>query len=735
MAVRFSLIPLLGNRFGFDLFLISTFLCGRYLGFGPAVFALLGGAVPVTIVHFLGPNLHDPYFPVGLAVYLLLGAIVILLCKTEQDARQALQNEIRERRTIEAALRDSQKQLLLAIAAGKLGAWQLDVQTQRVQWSPLMEAMHGYAPGAFGGTLTEAIAHNHPEDQERILQLIEQAPDAVRLAYRVISPSGQCRWIEAVGEAVRDDSGTTTQIVGVCSDVTEQKEAEIALRQAEEKFRSVAVHAPVGIFETDIQGRCRFVNDAWCEIAGATIADALGDGWQRFLHPEDRQRVIDEWYDATSGRPNHATEFRFLNPTSGPRSVIASATAVLDPAGMVSGYVGTIVDVTERKAAEDALRASEAKLREQEDRIRLAVESAEIGTFDFDPLTNERTWSDRTKVIFGLSPEADVRQLSFRELLHPDDQKRATQAIHKAMDPEGDGAYEVDYRVIRPDGAMRWVAAKGQAFFEGEAPKRRAVRFIGTVLDRTEEKQAESALRQALDEIQADQEVLRNTIEFQDKELQLIAYDIHDGVVQYATGALMHVEALRNRTKATDVVDQLETIEAILRRTVAEGRRLIHGIRTPVLDDWGVVPAIEQLIEHESWTDTQVHFVKDDSLGRMPPQIEETIYRITQEALTNVRKHSKSTEVRVELCRNGDRVLLKIHDWGVGFLPSNTSMRGHGLRGMAQRARIAGGELKIKSSPMEGTQIALDLPLSARIDRTADIAVAEEWMTGRHAQL
>jgi len=94
----------------------------------------------------------------------------------------------------------------------------------------------------------------------------------------------------------------------------------------------------------------------------------------------------------------------------------------------------------------------------------------------------------------------------------------------------------------------------------------------------------------------------------------------------------------------------------------------------------------------------------------MEPRIEEAIYRITQEALTNIGKHSQSKSVRVELGRRGDRVHLEVRDWGVGFTPSNRSKGIHGLRGMTERARIVGGMCKIESSPGEGTRVVVDLP-------------------------
>jgi len=223
-----------------------------------------------------------------------------------------------------------------------------------------------------------------------------------------------------------------------------------------------------------------------------------------------------------------------------------------------------------------------------------------------------------------------------------------------------------------------------------------------------------SERREAMDSFAAEQEMLRHTIEFQDQERELVAYEIHDGLVQYATGALMQLEGIRHQLQSEEDSKQIERVVEILRRTVTEGRRLVNGIRTPVLDDWGVVAAVEQLIGEPDQAHLEIQFIKDQALGRLAPRLEETLYRIAQEALTNVRKHSQSKKVHIELARRGDRIHLAIRDWGVGFMPSQNGAGTSGLNGMRNRARIAGGQCDIKSVPDEGTRILIDLPLLNR---------------------
>ena len=181
--------------------------------------------------------------------------------------------------------------------------------------------------------------------------------------------------------------------------------------------------------------------------------------------------------------------------------------------GVVTSYVTNLFRTTNRRLADrqrelelqqgrladeiEHRRVAETALRDREERIRMAVESADIGTWDLNVATRQRQWSDRSKAMFGLPPEVDPSTIDFLALLHPDDRQHVAAAIEAALDPRGNGSYQVEYRRLRDDGTIRWVVAKGQAFFQGEGDYRRALRFIGTVIDITERKELEHALHEA----------------------------------------------------------------------------------------------------------------------------------------------------------------------------------------------------------------------------------------------
>lgn len=484
-------------------------------------------------------------------------------------------------------------------------------------------------------------------------------------------------------------------------------EAEVARRrQAEARFREVAMFAPVGIFETDANGEGLFTNQAWSEITGMKAEDALGNGWARLVHPDDQELVFTGWQNATRGRRTDVTEFRFVNKTRGIRWVVASTKAILDASGAVAGFVGTLIDVTERKAAEDAVRASEARLRSILDNTPAIISLKDReGRY----VIVNRRWEQ----LFDVTLEQIVGRTN-------EDLIKLTSSPHMSRQI-ADKFLEIDRTVLETGVAVEFEDPEqlGEVplfLVTVKFPIRDAVGKItgvgGISIDITER-------RQALDALAAEQELLNHTIAVQDQERQLIAYEIHDGLLQYVAGALLQLEALQARVPAA-VTDDLDRILTVLQRAVNEGRRLINGIRTPVLDGLGVVAAIENLIEEEERAHVTIEFVKRDEIGRLEAKIEEALYRICQEALTNIAKHSQAKKVRIELSRHEDRVRLEIRDWGIGFVPATRPNNAvHGLRGMMERARIAGGSCTVESEPGSGTKIVVELPYTARTSSVA----------------
>jgi signal transduction histidine kinase len=223
-------------------------------------------------------------------------------------------------------------------------------------------------------------------------------------------------------------------------------------------------------------------------------------------------------------------------------------------------------------------------------------------------------------------------------------------------------------------------------------------------------KQTEESLRR-------EHHALKHLLESSDHERQLIANEIHDGLAQQLAAANMHFEAFAHLkdTTSQQATKDLETGIALLRESHGEARRLIAGVRPPILDERGVVAAINHLVNgRESQNGTRVEFQHDVKFDRLMPILENSIYRIVQEGLANACRHSKSRDVVVELMQKANSLCIRIQDWGLGFNPADVPNDRFGLDGIRQRAHLLGGEATIMSILGEGTCVKVELPLLAQ---------------------
>lgn len=207
-------------------------------------------------------------------------------------------------------------------------------------------------------------------------------------------------------------------------------------------------------------------------------------------------------------------------------------------------------------------------------------------------------------------------------------------------------------------------------------------------------------------------DLLRRQLETHDRERKLTAYEIHDGLVQDVTGALLRVESLI--AKAPDAVTEsgLRDVAEVLRGAIEEGRRLIAGLRPPVIEDLGLSAAIEYLISTEfRQRGLDVDLVRQGEIPRCGELWETSVYRIAQESLTNVLRHSGASHAEIELRRDGDQLSITIRDVGRGFDPAQRSPLRLGLNSIQDRARVLGGKAEIASRPGHGTEVRVRLPL------------------------
>lgn len=260
----------------------------------------------------------------------------------------------------------------------------------------------------------------------------------------------------------------------------------------------------------------------------------------------------------------------------------------------------------------------------------------------------------------------------------------------------------------RKDGRPITVLFSGR-LLRDEAGK--IVELQGIVHDITERKEAEETVRK-------EQQTLRQMLDLQERDRQVLAYELHDGFAQQLTGAGFYLQSFRE-TLPQRPDEAWRLFDMALRtfnEAMSEVRRLIRGLRPLALDESGVVEAVGDLIgEARREAGLEVEFIHNINGDRLAPQLENTIFRVVQESLTNVRRHSQSDRVLIKLLRRNDQVHVEVRDWGVGFDPTSVERDHFGLEGIVHRARLLGGQATIDSQRGHGTRISVDLPWIERL--------------------
>jgi PAS domain S-box-containing protein len=353
---------------------------------------------------------------------------------------------------------------------------------------------------------------------------------------------------------------------------------------------------------------------------------------------------------------------------------------------------GFFRDVTERKAAEAKLRESELTLRglvgNMPDLVLVVDENAKIRFANRD---------------VGGARTTDLVERKGFGFLQPPYREAAEHALREAFA----GRAVVHVEVL--DVFDLWWSCRLAPLLDGDRVT--AVMVICTDI---------TTRKQAVESLKTEQELLRQMLELSEHDRELIAFEIHDGFAQQLTGALLQFEAAARLYRATPEEAEPAWHEGmrLLRASIEESRRLVSGLRPPVLDEFGVLPAIEHLLaEHARENGPEVEFTAPNEFPRLARPIENALFRIVQESLTNARRHSRSDRVRVEISCDHNVVRLLVWDWGVGFDPADVDQRHFGLKGIRERARLLEGRAAVHSVPGQGTRIVVELPLVGRIEK------------------
>jgi PAS domain S-box-containing protein len=544
-----------------------------------------------------------------------------------------------------------------------------------------------------GASLLDVV---HPDTRARVRETVGRwmaGQAAPPVEAQIARPNASTTHVEIAGALLDDGDGRDVQVV--VRDITARRRGEAALRENEERLTLAFAGAQEGVWDWNLQTNAVVYSPRWKQMLGYADHEIEGhvSAWERVLHPDDKTRAEQLNESARRGERSYVGEFRLRHKAGHFIYVLTRGYPVRREGGQVVRIVGTHLDITERKR-------TEAALRESEERLSLAFAGAQEGVWDWDLETGAVVYSSRWKQMLGYDDdEIEPTVGAWERLLHPDDKPRAQEVNESVV--RGALTYEGEFRLRHKNGHYIHVLSRG--FPVRHEPGGPVVRIVGTHFDLTERKQADAE--------RARTELLSRLVFAQEDERRRIAREMHDQFGEQLTALNLRIRLLKEACgDRSGLNEQVAALEKVAQRLDRDVDHLVWELRPTALDDLGLRAALANYIK--DWSarlriSAELHTtgLLDD---RLPSETETALYRIAQEALTNVAKHSQANNVEVILERRADHVLLIVEDDGVGFDAGGTAGaagQGFGLLGMQERAALIGATLQIESATGAGTTI------------------------------
>jgi PAS domain S-box-containing protein len=502
--------------------------------------------------------------------------------------------------------------------------------------------------------------------------------------------------------------------------IEERRTGETVLRESESRFRIVADAAPVLIWMSGVDKLCTFFNKPWLEFTGRRVEQELGNGWAEGVHADDLQRCLDTYNEAFDARKPFVMQYRLRRRDGEYRWVSDDGIPRYDTLGQFAGYIGSCVDITE-------LRKKEEALREFEERVTLAAQAANLGVWEMDTTTNEIWMSEMARTLYQFDSKTRVDHAALQHRVHPEDRELRNSAVKTAVETQSE--YEIEYRLVLPDGTLRWIGGRGRCV-TGE--NRKGVRVIGVSIDITPRKLAEAEAREYHEQVGHLSRLAA---------VGELAASIAHEVNQPLSGIISNAGAGRRLLDRGDV--ELRELRELLDDIVADGRRagdVIRGVQSMVrkgeparqrvnLNDLVInvarmvnPAAMLQSCDVETLLEPNLPTVEAD-----PIQLQQVLLNLVINSLDAMRDTPLSSrKVVITTERNADDAIrASVRDYGVGiseeardrifdhFFTTKAQGLGMGLAIVRSIVESHGGTIGGENVEGGGAQFQFVLPASA----------------------
>jgi PAS domain S-box-containing protein len=635
---------------------------------------------------------------------------------------------------IDWALGAQHQRVQAALSAASMGAFWCDIPSNHWQWDQNINALFGRSTPMTVKGLGELLKAIHHDDRHAVMRVATRSckqTGAFCIDFRVLWPDGSVRWVQAKGRTVNEGMHEPMYLTGILMDVTDYKHREECLRRNERRFRAMSHAIPAMVWTCTADGREQYFNDSWSRYTSLSEQDSLNGGWMSVLHPDDYDGYVARWRESLNKGEAYLGESRFRHHGGEYRWHVVRVLPDKRCDGTVLHWVAVAVDIEEHRTIEQALRQSTHALG-------LAQQGAHAGTWDWNTASNRLQYSSEYQALYGWTRTTDeVSYGDWLECVHPDDQARVNYDLREAA--ETGCALNSEFRIVRPDGTIRWLWSKGGTFADAQG---RPTRVIGITFDITARKEAEAHVITLLTQAKQREHDLR------EKQAQLVQAAKLASIGELATGVAHEInnplnniglcaDNLIDAIHAGIVNDQLLLSELqLITAQVQKAARIVDhlrcfaravpqqrtAIRVHEVVQSALVLMREQLrlrnIEvktHWAPEDPQVH---GDAL-----QIEQVLLNL----LTNARDAVSLTPVKIITVSTAiDRqwVFIRVLDTGIGmteeikkrifdpFFTTKEVGKGTGL-GLSLSYGIIHdhrGALTVESQPGQGTTFVVQLP-------------------------
>ena len=570
-------LALLTQRYGFHnvevpLFLFSIAVTVWYAGIGPGILAVVVSSLAFDYFlteprkSFYVTSSELPDYVVFVLFAFLLASFAAVRRRVEAELLLARDELGIERKRVGDALRQNEAYLAEAQRLSHTGSFAWKPSTGVIIWSDETFRIFQY-DRATTPTVEHILQRVHPEDAGLVQQVIEQAAqygNDFGHEYRLVMPDDSVKYIHVVAHALSDELDGI-KFFGAVMDITAAKQAEQALRRSESYLAEAQRLTHTGSGAWRVPGwDALYLSDEWYRIYGFDPKDGLSawkDRLQR-MHPEDRDRVQETKDRAISAKSDYEVDHRIVLADGTLKYTHTVGHPVLNASGEVEQFVCTMMDITERKKAEEALRQSETYLAE-------AQRLSHTGSWAWNIGANRLFWSVETFKIFGFDPNTTTatREI-FMERVHPDD--RVSIDLIEAELYRGKDA-EYNYRIVLPDGSVKYITSVAHPTLNDSS---HVIELVGTVIDVTEHKKAEEA-REALRQTQADlARVSRVTT--MGELMASLAHEVNQPIAATATDANT---CLRWRARDTPNLEEARAAATRITKDVKRAAEIISRVR------------------------------------------------------------------------------------------------------------------------------------------------------------